>query len=202
LFCCFEGTAEAAILASYAAAFRHWGPSILEPINFDLQVKNYNDQQVRLADRVAVGYTALMRHLNEVKSPQKHLSGLARKLREEEFLWGLSKEQRVQIGVMKDPGASLYLTSVDWGSVLELQPGQCPYFSAEVFKYLFWRALVALENPHGLDPTLVSTCGRFFVTSGGTCSEAMDLRLSHAESRCLGVRGQRNTQHCRGLLQC
>jgi hypothetical protein len=49
---------------------------------------------------------------------------------------------------------------------------------------------VALENPHGLDPTLVSTCGRFFVTSGGTCSEAMDLRLSHAESRCLGVQAE------------
>jgi len=183
----FEGTAEAAILASYAAAFRHWGSSILEPVNFDLQVKNYNDQRVRRADRVEVGYTALMRRLTEIKKPQKLLSGLVRKLREEEFLLGLSKEQRVQIGAMKDPGAALYLTSVDWGTVLELQPGQRPYFSAEVFKYLFRRALVALKNPHGLDPALVSTCGRFFVTSGGTCSESMDLRLSHAESKCLGV---------------
>ncbi len=65
----FEGMVEAAILASYAAAFKHWGSSILEPVNFDLQVKNYNDQQVRLADRVAVGYTALMRWLNEVQRP-------------------------------------------------------------------------------------------------------------------------------------
>ena len=196
----FEGTAEAAILASYAAAFRHWGSSILEPVNFDLQVKNYNDQRVRRADRVEVGYTALMRRLTEIKKPQKLLSGLVRKLREEEFLLGLSKEQRVQIGAMKDPGAALYLTSVDWGTVLELQPGQRPYFSAEVFKYLFRRALVALKNPHGLDPALVSTCGRFFVTSGGTCSESMDLRLSHAESKCLGVRGQKKHTALQGAL--
>ncbi len=35
------------------------------------------------------------------------------------------------------------------------------------------------------------TCGRHFVSSGAVCGESVNLRLSHVEFRCVGIRGQR-----------
>ena len=187
----FQGTAEAAILASYSAAFKFRGSSTPEPVGFNSQVKRFNNQQVRPADRVPEGYRDLMQKLCLEKKPQKYLTRLVRLKCEEQFRAGLSAEQLVQVGAMRDTGALLYLLSADWGSVLPLYPGVEPHLTPEEFKYLFRRALVALPNPHNLDPSLVTTCGRYFVSSGARCECPLDLRLSHAESKCKGVRGQK-----------
>ena len=187
----FQGTAEAAILASYSAAFKFRGSSTPEPVGFNSQVKRFNNQQVRPADRVPEGYRDLMQKLCLEKKPQKYLTRLVRLKCEEQFRAGLSAEQLVQVGAMQDTGALLYLLSADWGSVLPLYPGVEPHLTPEEFKYLFRRALVALPNPHNLDPSLVTTCGRYFVSSGARCECPLDLRLSHAESKCKGMRGQK-----------
>ncbi len=43
-FRAMEGAAEAAVLASHAAAYKFWGPSMPVPATFDLQVQQFNVQ--------------------------------------------------------------------------------------------------------------------------------------------------------------
>jgi hypothetical protein len=191
-FRAMEGAAEAAVLASHAAAYKFWGSSMPVPAAFDLQVQRFNLERVNVADRVPVNFITLMEQLCVLPKPQKHLAGLVRKRKEEQFLSRLSPEQLEQVAAMKDPGSALYLLSTDYGSVLPVHPHLEPFLEPEEYQYLFRRVLVGLSNPHNLDaagPGL--TCGRYFVSSGAVCGELVNLRLSHVESKCVGIRGHR-----------
>ncbi len=91
---------------------------------------------------------------------------------------------------MKDSGSGLYLLSTDYGSVFPVHSYLEPFLEPVEYQYLFRRALVGLSNSHNLDaagPGL--TCGRYFVSSGAVCGELVNLRLSHVESKCMGIRG-------------
>jgi hypothetical protein len=186
-----EGAAEAAALASHAAAYKFWGSSMPVPATFDLQVQRFNVQRVSVADRVSVDFVTLMEQLCALPKPQKYLAGLVRKRKEELFLSGLAPEQLEQVAAMRDPGSALYLLSTDYGSVLPVHPYRKPFSTSEEYQYLFKRALVGLPNPHNLDPARVLICGRHFISSGALCTEPVNLRLAHVETRCQGVRGQR-----------
>jgi hypothetical protein len=181
-------SAAAANLASWACADKVKRRDGYEPTGFSLQVKNYNSH-VDQMDAIPTDYRDCMSALAQHRKPSKHLCSLIRKKQARLFEQSLNGQEKIRWACYQQPHALLYLTTMDWGTVLqEISPSAELTIASEQFKYLFRRVLLGLDNPHNLELMGGEVCGHTFGT-GAICTVEIDARLEHCEYKCPGIRG-------------
>jgi hypothetical protein len=188
------GTALAAAIASVVAAYGTLGDRMTDSKSntqtFMGHINCFN-KLVKAEDAIKGNtFGELMVNLSGLGKVQKVLTGRVAAAVSERLYMLCSDMEKKQLVAMRMKGASAWMCSPCYGTVLDRAGKNKLSLSSVQFAYLIRRALIH-DNPHGMSRTEMvnAKCGRVFASTGAQCTAPIDVHLTHGETLCRGTRG-------------